>query len=153
MGFLDYFMDTSKLGPRPYRRLLIYFLGLLAIALVSSLIFLFAAERFFFLFLFGFISFWATTGLVFIISAVCGIASQIYLFKYHRQLWKIFMCRPSLKERCQAARDIRSLNDPFLIKTEVWWNKAGLFLFKLWLIVFAFVVVGYLAWHYFFRAR
>lgn len=150
MGFLDYFMDTSKLGPRKYRRLLIYFLLLLAIALILSLIFLFAAERFFFLFLFGFISFWVTGVLVLIIFAVYMVASEIYLFKHHRQLWKT-MFRPSPRERMQAVRTIRSLNDPFLSKIGMWLNKAGLFLFKLWLIVFTSVAVGYLVWHYFWR--
>jgi len=147
MEFLDYFMDTSKLGPRKYRRLLVYFLWLFAIALVLSFIFFFAGEKFFFLFIFGFISFWVTGVLVFIISAVYMIASNIYLFKHHRQLWKA-MFRHSLRERVQAGRTIRSLNDPFLVKTGMWWNKAGLFLFKLWLIVFTFVVIGYLVWHF-----
>jgi len=151
MEFLDYFMDTSKLGPMKYRRLLIYFLWLLAIALVLSFVFFFAAEKFFFLFIFGFVSFWVTGVLVFIISAVYVIASNIYLFKHHRQLWKISMTRSSLRERMQAARAIRSLDDPFLVKTGMWWNKAGFLLFKLWLVMFTFVVVGYLAWHYFWR--
>jgi hypothetical protein len=152
MGFLDYFMDPSKLGPRKYRRLLIYFLWLLAIALVLSFVFLFVAEKFFFLFMFGFISFWVTGALICIISFVYGIASNIYIFKHHRQLWKKVMIHPSLKERRQAAKAIRSLNDPFLIKIERRWNKAGFFLFKLWLIVFTSVVGGYFVWHYFWRS-
>ena len=150
MGFLDYIMDASKLGPRKHRRLLTYLLCLFAIALVLSLVFFFAAEKFFFLFIFGFISFWVTGVLVFIVSAVYMIASNIYLFKHHRQLWKT-MFPHSLRERVQAGRAIRSLNDPFLCKIGMWWNKAGLFLFKIWLIVFFLVMIGYLAWHYFWR--
>ena len=144
-------ISPSSLEPRKHRSLLIYFLWLFVVALVLSLVFLFARENFFFLFIFGFISVWVMGVLFFIISAVYLIASQIYLFKHHRQLWKAAY-RGSFSERMQAAKTIRSLNDPFLAKAASWWNKAQRFLLRLWLVVFSFVVVGYLLWNYFWRA-
>jgi len=140
---LNYIFNKKR-----YPKLLITILLLPVIAIALGFLIIFGFEKCPLILIIGFISFWITGFLVWIISAVYMIVSHIYLFKHHRQLWKA-MFRHSLKERMQASNDIRSLNDPFLSKITMQWNKAGLFLFKLWLIVFVLVVVGYLVWYYF----
>jgi len=148
MGFLDYIMNTSKLGHKKYRKLLIYLILLFTIAIILSVILVFAADKFFFVFIFFGISFGATLAMVCIMGFLYAIAWNVYMISHHRGLWIRSMFRASIKERSRASRQIGILEDTFLDKIFTWWHKAGMFLFKMWLIVFVLVVFGYFVWLY-----
>lgn len=144
MGFLDYIMDTSKLGPKKYRKLLIYLILLFTIATILT----FMADKLFFVFIFFGISFGATLAIVSIMGILYAIAWSVYMILHHRGLWMRSMFRTSMRERSRASRQIGILEDPFLDKIFIWWHKAGMFLFKMWLVVFVLVVFGYFVWLY-----
>ena len=148
MGFLDYIMDTSKFGPKKYRKLLFYLLLLFTTAIILSVILVFAADRIFFVFIFFGLSFGTTLAIVSTMGFLYAITWNVYMILHHFELWKRSMFRFSIRERSQASRQIGVLQDPFLDKIFTWWHKAGMFLFKMWLVVFVLVVFGYFVWLY-----
>lgn len=144
MGFLDYIMDTSKLGPKKYRKLLFYLLLLFIIATILT----FMVDKLFFVFIFFGISFGATLAIVLTMGILYAIVWSVYMIFHYRGLWIRSMFRTSIRERSRASRQIGILEDPFLDKIFTWWHKAGMFLFKMWLVVFVLVVFGYFVWLY-----
>jgi len=148
MRFLDYIMDTSKLGPNKNRRLLFWFVLFVLIAIVLSVLLVFAADKLAFLFIFFGISFGATLAMVLVMGILYMIVWSAHMILYHRKLWIRSMFRSSVRERTQASRQIGALEDPFLDRIFTWWHKAGMLLFKTWLVVYILVVVAYIVWSF-----
>ncbi|MBN2136391.1 MAG: hypothetical protein JW720_01150 [Sedimentisphaerales bacterium] len=147
MRFLDYIMDTSKLeGKNPYRRLLRYFFLFFAIAALLSVLLVFGSEKAPFLVIFFGLSFGATLAMVCIMMVLYAIVWSAYMILHHRELWIRSMFRSSVREGIQVSRQIGALQDPFLDRIFMWWNKVGMFLVKIWLVVYVLVVVGYIVW-------
>ncbi len=145
MKFLDYIMDTKQLGSHPYRKILIALALCIVIAIAFSLLLISGSRIAPFLLIFGGLTFAPIFLLIWILLVGYAICQNIYLFRYHRVLFKKQFARGSLKQRHEVSLQIRNLKDPYLERFARRSNSIGMWAFKIWIGVYIVIVITVIA--------